>query len=640
MSYSFGADQRESKRAFSKRLLLSSCALLAVGAWALPAGAQTVTELEGIVIQSANRTPTEAAKVGSAVEVITEQELEKHSQSFLKDYLQRLPGVSFRQSGPPGTVAGISLRGAGNAYVKVLVDGMDISDPSGVTAETHFEHLLVGDISRIEVLKGSQSGLYGGDAVGGVISIETKAATRPGFSHSGGAEGGQYNTFRGAYTAGYATEDGSNISFTVQGIDTDGFSAVRIGTEDDGYRNVTVSGRGTYRISDTLSVFFAARTTDADVENDTTFPLGDADNTGTFKQHAGRVGANVTLLGGAFENTFAIQGMKLERENFEPMGWTPYSWFDGDRIKAEYQGVLQFNSQLALLFGADWEETGTDNSNINGRVSSDITGAFAQLMMEPIDGLVLTGGGRIDDHSEFGQFDTYRFTAAYMIPGTETKLRGSIATGFRAPSLDEMFGDYGFGVYGNPNLEPETSDSWDVGVEQGLFDGRVKLAATYFELDTDNLIAYAGACTIAEPCMINIPGVTYRKGVELSGAAIITEGLVVTAAYTLVDTDRPDGTRLPRVPKHSYVLGVDMQPIDKVEINVTAQFVRDVEENAFTELDDYTLLSAKASYEFAPGWKAYVRGENLLDEEYSTTLNFGTPGLSVYGGITMALPSD
>lgn len=640
MSCSIKQSATETRVAIARKLLFSSSALVAVLAAASAAGAQTVTELEGIVIQSANRTPTEAAKVGSSVEVVTEKDLEKQSKTFLKDYLQQLPGVSFRQSGAPGSTAGISVRGATSAYVKVLVDGIDVSDPSGITAETHFEHLLVGDVSRIEVLKGSQSGLYGGDAVGGVISIETKAATRPGFSHSGGAEGGRYNTFRGAYTAGYAADDGSNVSFTVQGIDTDGFSTVRIGTEDDGYRNVTVSGRGTYRISDTLSVFFAARTTDAKYDFDSSFPLGDADNTGTFLQHAGRVGADITLLDGAFRSTIAFQGMKLERESIEPLGWTPYSWFEGDRIKAEYQGVLEFNERLALLFGADWEETGTDNANINGRVSSDIAGAFAQLMVEPLDGLVLTGGGRIDDHSNFGKFNTYRFTAAYVVPGTETKFRGSIATGFRAPSLDELFGDYGFGVYGNPHLEPEESESWDVGIEQGFLNGRFRLSATYFELDTDNMIAYAGACTIVEPCMINIPGLTHRKGVELSAAAMVTDGLVITAAYTLVDSERPDGTRLPRIPRHSYVLSADLQPIDKVEINVTAQFVRDVEENAFTDLDDYTLLSAKASYEFAPGWKAYVRGENLLDEDYQTVLNHASPGLSVYGGITMALPSD
>jgi vitamin B12 transporter len=101
-----------------------------------------------------------------------------------------------------------------------------------------------------------------------------------------------------------------------------------------------------------------------------------------------------------------------------------------------------------------------------------------------------------------------------------------------------------------------------------------------------------------------------------------------------------DGSRLPRVPKHDFVFAVDMVPMDKVEINVTAKYIKDSIDSNGLALDDYFLLSAKAAYEFAPGWKAYVRGENLLDEEYETVTNFATPGLSVYGGITMNLPSD
>lgn len=656
MSNLFGADKRERKRTVSKLHLLSSCALLALAAGAVPVNAQAVMDLDGIVIQSANRTPTDAAKVGSSVEVLTEADLEKQSKTFLKDYLQQLPGVSFRQDGGPGTTTGISVRGTNSSYVKVLVDGIDISDPSGTKTETHFEHLLVGDVSRIEVLKGSQSGLYGGDAVGGVISIATKAATKPGFSHSAAAEGGEYSTFRGTYTAGYAATDGSNIAFTVQGIDTDGFSASSLGTEDDGYRNITLSSRGRYHISDTVSVFFAARSLDARSELDFYGP--DSDDILDTVQHAGRAGVDVSLLGGAFQNTFAIQGMMIERD-FEYARGTMFpdaAFFNGDRIKAEYQGVMTFNDRLSLLVGADWEEVGLENVEVS-RVTADIGGAFAQLMIEPIDGLVLTGGGRIDEHSTFGNFNTYRLTAAYLIPGTETKLRASHGTGFRAPSLDELFGNYGdWGAgpfqYGNPDLKPEESTSWDVGIEQGLFGGRLKLGATYFEIDTENLIEYnstvydpfwtpiAGCGFPGELCNINVAGVTERRGVELSAAAIITDGVTLSAAYTYIDTETATGERLARIPRHNYVLGLDMQPIDKVELNVTAQFIRDVEENAFTELDDYTLLSAKVSYEFMPGWKAYVRGENLLDEHYETTRGFNTPGLSVYGGITMALPSD
>ena len=489
------------------------------------------------------------------------------------------------------------------------------------------------------MLKGSQSTLYGGDAIGGVISVETKKATKPGFSVSGGAEGGEYSTSSGAGTVGYAATDGSNIAFTVQGVHTDGFSAFADGTEDDGYRNVTLSGRGEYYLSPTAKLFFAARTFDATGDLD---GFG-ADTLGTFVdtvQHAGRAGIDFSLLDGAFQNTLAIQGMKIERDFKESFG---DSNFKGDRIKGEYKGVFSFNDRLSLLGGADWEQTSFENSSIDYSPEADVAGYFAQLMMEPIDGLVLTGGGRIDDHSTFGQFETYRLTGAYHIPGTDTKLRATLGTGFRAPALDELFGAYpAFGLvfYGNPDLQPEESESWDVGIDQGFLNGRIRLGATYFQLDTENAIEFLGSCSPLQPCMINVPGVTKRDGIELTGAALITDGVAVTAAYTLVDTEKPNGDRLAFVPRHSLTFGVDLQPVDKVEVNVTVRYVADQFQSNFVELDDYVLLSAKASYEFTPGWKAYVRGENLLDEEYETIDSYGTAGLSVYGGVTMNLPSD
>lgn len=618
-----------------RRVLLSSAALLPVLACA--ATAQEVVELEGIVIHSANRSATDAAKVGSSVSVITEKDLEQQSGTYLKDYLEQVPGVSFNQSGSPGTSAGISLRGAPNRYVKVLVDGMDISDPSSTQTSTHFEHLLVGDISRIEVLKGSQSTLYGGDAVAGVISVETKAALTPGFSQSALSEYGTYNTYRGGYTAGYAADDGSNISFTVQGINSDGFSSAAAGTEDDGYKNLTLSGRGEYFVSPSMKVFFAARSVDAKFDFDgfppPLFVLSDTPEVGTMLQHAGRVGTEFSFFDGAFQNTLAIQGMTVERENFLNGNGPSTAQYDGDRVKGEYKGLLTFNESLSLLAGADWERTGA-RTNLNPtRETADLFGVYAQLMLEPIDGLVLTGGGRIDDHSTFGGFNTYRLTAAYLVPGTETKLHGSLSTGFRAPSLYEIYDP----TYGNSDLSPEESKSWDVGVEQGFLDQRFKVGVTYFELDTDNLIEWSPAE------YFNIPGLTHRKGVELSATAVVTEGLTLVAGYAYVDTEQADGNRLVRVPRHSVLLGVNAQPIDKLELNVTAKFVADAIDSrfpGFVTLDDYVLVNAKASYEFAPGWKAYVRGENLLDEDYQTVVDYGTAGLSVFGGIQMALSHD
>ncbi len=615
-----------------KSVLFSASALAGVASYAVSASAQ-VTELEGVTIYSANQTPMDASKVGSSVEIITQKDIESRGQTYVKDYLATLPGVSFTQNGPPGTTSGIFIRGASSRYVKVLVDGMDISDPSAPQTAVSFEHLLVGDVSRIEVLKGSQSTLYGGDAVGGVITIETKAAQKPGFFQQGNIEGGQYSTVNGAYTAGYAAANGSNISATIQGVGTDGFSAYAYGREDDGYRNLTFSGRGEYFLTPSWKVFFAARALDAKYSYDGYPPpdyvFGDSLDNGTTTQQAGRVGTEFSLLNGAFQNTLAIQGMNVKRETFNDK--TRGGWYDGDRIKGEYKGILTFNEKLSLLAGADWERSGTQTSGQADRVTADLNGYYAQLVMEPIQGLVLTGGGRIDDHSTFGNFDTYRITGAYLVPGTETKFHSSVGTGFRAPSLYELYAP----TYGNITLTPEESFGWDAGVEQGFDKGRYKVGVTYFELDTENLIDY----DYDKNGYLNIPGVVHRNGVEVSGTAVLTSWLSLTGGYTYTDATDAKDKRLARVPRHSFAAGINVVPMDKVALNVTTQYVADVVDGG-GELDDYVLVGAKASYEFAPGWKAYVRGENLLDQDYQTVRDYGTPGASVYGGLTMALPSD
>ena len=631
----------------SRVALVAACVLLpAIGS---PVRAQDVTPLEGIVIHSANRTPTDAAKVGSSVEVITEKDLEARSQTYVKDYLETLPGVHFSQSGPPGSGAGIRIRGGEGRYVKVLIDGIDVSDPSNTETAAHLEHLLVGDVARIEVLKGPQSTLFGGDAVSGVISIETKVAAKQGFSQRGSVEYGAYNTWRGAATTGFRAADGSNISFTAQGVNSDGFSAASAGRENDGYRNLTFSGRGEYYLSPSAKIFFAARSVDAKHEYDGTAPVFpyapiDADAHGKYKQQAGRVGTEFTLLNGAFQNTFAFQAMQIERDQFSSGVRT--SWFEGDRIKAEYKGVLRFNNQLSLLFGGDWEETRARTSNDPAnRFSADVASAYAQLMLEPIPGLALAAGGRIDDHSNFGEFSTYRFTGAYLIPGTETKLRGNIGTSFRAPSLDEMYTNYPpwYPNYGNPNLKPEESKGWEVGIEQGFNNGRWKFGATYFHTATDNLIAFDApppTYTCGVTCMVNIDGTTVRNGVELTASVRVSPRLGLSSSYTYIDTERgDDGARIARVPRHMFTAGVEFLPLDKVEANVVIKYVADTLD-AGDQLDDYFLLSAKISYEFMPGVKAYIRGENLLDEKYQTVRGYGTAGASVYGGFQFALPNN
>ena len=268
------------------------------------------------------------------------------------------------------------------------------------------------------------------------------------------------------------------------------------------------------------------------------------------------------------------------------------------------------------------------------RRSVDLAGAFAQVMAEPLKGLTLTAGGRIDENSAFGDFPTYRFTGAYQVPATGTIFRSSYGTGFRAPSLYELYAPYSFGTpVGNPNLQPETSQSFDAGIEQPFWGGRFRLNATYFELDTDNQIQF-----IYQEGYVQVPGITHRDGVELSAKAAITPTSNLYLAYTYIDARYPSGIPVIHVPRAALSIGLDTVLFDTVKLNVTGKFVDGLTDynfttNQYVDLNDYFLVGAKLSYDIKPGVTFYVRGENVLNETYETVLGYGTPRLSVFSGL-------
>ncbi|WKW52018.1 TonB-dependent receptor plug domain-containing protein [Rhodomicrobium lacus] len=593
------------------------------------------------VIYSANRVATDITKVGSAVTVITRDEIEAQSRTYVQDYLAQVPGVSVAQTGPASTTS-YFIWGAASKYVKVQVDGLDIADPTGTQVTTALETILATDVERIEVLKGSQSLLYGGQAIGGVITIDT---ARPvlGASMTASGETGSYNTQRSTASAAYGTDRGY-ARFTVQSVRSDGYSALAIGNEDDGYRNLTFSGTGEYKLSSDVKVFFAARALEERHSYDSTYDNWDLatdgwpGTRGVTSQQAGRVGTEVKLFDGAFVNTVSIQGMKFDRDQW---GWSAGSAvndsYTGDRWKVDYLGTAKITKWATVTAGADYMEE-TAETGAYSQHGIDLTGVFAQLSVEPLKGLTITGGGRNDEHSTFGDFQTYRFTAAYFYEPTQTKLRASTGTGFRAPSLYELYANNKW-VSGNTELKPEESESYDVGFDQWFDNRRLRLSGTYFQVDTTNEIG-GGYDANWKWVYQQIPGTTHREGVEFSGAAVVSPWLTLSAGYTYVDARAEDGSRLVRIPRNSITLGADALLFDTVKANVTTRFALDTIDSSNYQLEDYVLLNAKFSYDIRPGFTAYVRGENLLDEKYETVRGYNTPGLSVYGGITFNVDAN
>lgn len=590
-----------------------------------------VTALERLVV-TANRTPTEKSRVGSTVEQVAKEEIEQRSLPSIVDYLNLLPGISASSGGGIGSDGGLAIRGMPRRYVKTLYNGIDIADPTQTQVQTSYQYLLTGGADRIEVLKGSQSTLYGSDAIAGVISISTLGGIESGVRHAIDAEAGSFGTARGRYGLQAASES-SDLALNVTGLHTDGISSADENagnTERDGFEDVMLDINAEHRFSDAFSVFGSALHIDARAEYDDDFPVVQDNpfNHNLTEQLAGRAGFNLDLMDGRLKNTFSAQGFKIERGIRSVSTFGPYDAdFVGARAKADYQGSFEATDRILFQYGLDHERQNAETSDDFAETddSFSLTGVWAQSVVEPVDNLFLTGGFRHDEHSEFGGHTTYRGTGAYVFDATGTRLHSSFGTGFRAPSLYELYAPF----YGDFSLQPETGISFDLGVGQEFLDGRLAADLTYFMIDIDDLIEF----DTGESRYRQVPGTTRSRGVEASFTFEATDEVRLGGSYTYTDSKTETGERSVQVPRHAVVLSAAWRPDEQWTLSGDAKFVVDTVDTGNVELDDYVLVNAKLGYRYNENTEFYVRGENLLDQQYQTVAGYGTPGLSVFTGV-------
>jgi vitamin B12 transporter len=596
---------------------------------------QGATKLDRILL-TPNRTPTEQSMVGSTVNQVTNEEIEQKSLPTVTDYLNLLPGVAIAATGGPGAIASLSVRGLPQQYVKTLYNGIDISDPSGTQVQTAYQYLLTGGTDNIEVLKGSQGTLYGADAIAGVINISTLGGVDLGVHHILELEGGSFGTVRGRYGLRAASED-SKFALNATGFRTDGISSADGGTERDGFHDAMLDVNGEHRFSDVFSVFGSGLYINSKADFDDSGPVRDNPfNYNRSKQLAGRVGFNLDLMDGRLKNTLSVQGYGVDRDIHTISASGSYDAnYKGYRTKIDYQGSFEATERLLLQYGADHEKQTartSDNSGADTDDSASITGVWAQAVVEPVDDLVLTVGLRHDEHSQFGGYTTYRGTASYLFDRTGTRLHSSFGTGFRAPSLYELYAPpYTIGVppVGNENLRPETSKSFDFGVEQSFIDGSLTADITYFAIDIDNLIVYDFLTSRYQ----QTSDTTTSRGIEASFSYAATNWLDLGGSYTYTDSKASDGTRTARVPRNAVVLSGVIRPAEKWTISADVKYVADIVDTGDIPLKDHVLLDAKVSYRPNENTEFYVRGENLFNEHYQEVAGYGTPGISVFTGV-------
>jgi vitamin B12 transporter len=600
--------------------------------------ADSPTALPTTVV-TATRGATPAEQVGSAVTVITGEQIEKSQKTDVADLLRTVPGLDVVRSGGPGQQVSVFLRGTESNHVLVLIDGIEATDPSNPTNQFDFAGLAVDDIERIEVVRGPQSTLYGSDAIGGVIQIFTRRGA--GARSRVQLETGRYGSHaaRGGLHGGDA---GLNYGVSFNLSETDGVSAFPDGDEDDAYDNKTLAAYVSSRPTAASTLDFTLRRvefeTDIDAYDSGTFQYGDDPDAQLHtEQWLARLQGGYALLDGRWNQRLGLSWTDYDRSSRNgpaPVDTFPgESRFKGRKTKLDWVHDFRVDEVHQLSFGLETEK---EKAKLSGNQNPDTgtDGIFLQDHIRISDAFFATVGLRRDRHDDFGSETTWRLAPVYLLRDSGTRLRASYGTGFKAPSLSELFESFPPFFFANPDLKPERSKGWDLGVEQRLLDDRLQLELGYFRNDIEDLITVD---PVTFSTLVNLNEAT-TKGYELGLRYQWSPALALGAGYTYTRAvDETSGQDLVRRPRKKANVHADWQVTPQLQLGLTGRYVgeRDDFDANFTpvEADSYTLFDAALAYTLDPRWTLLGRVENAFDEDYEEIPGFGTPGRALYAGV-------
>jgi vitamin B12 transporter len=600
-----------------------------------------VQNLPETTIMSATGIPTDAAEIGSSVTVITEEQIRREQRRTLPDLLATVPGLNVVQTGGPGGQTSIFMRGMNADHVKVLIDGVDVGDPTAPRRVFDFGPMMTDDIERVEILRGPQSGLYGSDAMGGVISITTKKGSGPA-KWTAAAEGGSFGTFNQSTQVSGGT-DNTNYAFTfghnrVASTPVTPLNLLAPGEKrnNDFYDNYTYSGKYGADVNDIFSFKLSGRYADTHLRltNDdfnafpNVFPNTEQ-SPYISRQFNGNAEGQWKLWDGRFNNRVGFSYLDVARRTMDP--GAAWQLFDGTRTKAYWNSDLAISTSQKLLMGVEREEERANTSTF-GRGSNGDTGAYAELQSAITDRFFVASNIRHDESDTFGGHNTWRIAPAFLIPETGTKLKASYGTGFHAPSLSQLFDP----LSGNPNLKPEQSQGYDYGFEQSLLQKRLQFGVTWFHNDIKDLITFGPAPTFTNE---NI-GSAKTHGYEAFVSAQVTDQFQIRAAYTrTIAIDADTGVELNRRPKDKTSVSAVYKPTDKLTLSATALWVSgwfDFDRFGLFPpalSDPYHVINLAANYAVNEHVTVFGRIDNLLDEHYQNPVGFEKPGFGIYGGV-------
>ncbi len=617
------------------------------------------TDLNKIVV-TATRTPTAVKNTGSSVSVITREEIELKQLHSLADALKGVSGLRVAETGGRGSQTSVFARGTNSNHTLIMIDGIEINDPSSPTGAFDFGNFLLDDVESIEIVRGAQSVLYGADAIGAVIHIRTKAGEGPLKARAKLAAGNKSTHHETFSVSG--SKDRFNYSLTGGLYESDNDTAPNkdrmpsgISRDDDGHQNKVVSSRIGWQGENVQASFFGRHIeSETDIDG---FLSEDFDAYNSSKQTY--IGAEIKgqFFDGVWQPTLSLTHTDIERKNrndrqtaFETLNRTDY---DGEKEKLSLQNDLYLIDNNLITVGYEFEQ-----EEIEAEGFTDFGGGFIQNQMTDKsrqnraiylqDQITLTKklsatlGVRYDNTDDFDSETSYRVATRYELTPS-TQIRASYSEGFRAPSLYEMYGftpNSFFSAYsGNPNLDPETSENWELGLDQSWLNGRVQTSATLFKNDIDDLITTVFLPSF-DSTSVNIDEAEIH-GLEADMSVELTKKLDVHLNYTYIRSQNEDDQQLLRRPAHQANVDLIYQATPDWRFTSSLHHTgsrKDVDAGgARVRMGSYAVINVSADYKVTDNARLFARVENLTDRNYEPVWGYQGTSLTGIVGIDFTL---
>ena len=623
------------------------------------------TDVKGLyrlsdVVISATKNQTSTLELASSVTVIDSAHIANSNSSSVFDLLKNEHGVSFTRQGGPGTLSNINIRGGNSDHTLVLIDGIEVNLPSDPSNLFDFANLNTDNVDKIEILRGPQSTLYGSNSLAGVINIVTKKGNGAS-NFSLFTEAGSFKTYKTSLGMIGRVSD-FNYSVTLGRSESEGFSAAaeKYGNfEKDGYKKDNVSSRFGYYFGETaeLNLFMNYNKSKSDYDQ-SGGKFGD-DPTYVFNQEefSIRGEAKLNLFEGKWNQKIGTSIFRnIRKYNFDYTEFNPASSrssYDGRKIKFDWQNNFNLIEDHLITIGMEniKEETVSEyyyfsafinSESIFPKKESNIFGIYLQDQLKFGQSFFGTIGIRLDKHDKFGSAFTYRIAPAFIIWQTGTKLKATLGSGFKAPSLFNLYDP----AFGNSNLNPEKSLGFDAGIEQFFGNDLISLGITYFRNNYEDLFGFDS----------NFRTINIKKamtdGVETYLNTKLIDELEIKINYTftnakdesagLADSDR----KLIRRPEHKIGGYFSYNISARTNANIELIYVGKRDDLIFdnvtfsssrTKLDAFVLLNFAAHYELTDFLRFHLRLENVLDSDYEEVYGYATPGFSIYGGVKLNL---